>query len=84
MLKTLLTLMLLAGAASANPQCYVEGYPDLITSADESAIILKDKTRFPYHTDTPKKSWDEKINNADLATQLLSDALFVVTQNAVK
>lgn len=53
-----------------NPQCYVEGYPNLITSVDETAIILKDGTRFPYHTDTVKTSWDEKINNADLATQL--------------
>lgn len=56
--------------AFANPQCYLKGYPNLITSANEKEIVLKDGTRFPYHTDTPKGSWDEKINNADLATQL--------------
>jgi len=63
-------LALMATLAWGNPQCYLEGYPNLITSADESAIILKNGTRFPYHTDKPKGTWDEKINNADLATQL--------------
>ncbi|MDD2781594.1 M15 family metallopeptidase [Sulfuricurvum sp.] len=54
----------------ASPQCYVEGYPNLVQSADEKGIVLKNGTRFPYHTDTSKGSWDEKINHADLATQL--------------
>lgn len=54
----------------ANPQCYVEGYPDLIASADNNAIVLKNGTRFPYHTNDSKSSWDENINHADLATQL--------------
>lgn len=54
----------------ANPQCYLEGYPHLITSANEKEIVLKTGERFAYRTDTTKTTWDEKINNADLATQL--------------
>lgn len=54
----------------ANPQCYLEGYPQLIQSADESALVLRDGIRLPYHNTLPKTSWDEKINHADLATQL--------------
>jgi peptidoglycan LD-endopeptidase CwlK len=54
----------------SNPQCYKEAYPSLIKSADESAIVLKNGIVLPYRTDTPKSSWDEKINNSDLATQL--------------
>ena len=53
-----------------NPQCYLESYPDLVASADNNTLLLKDGTRFPYHTDSVKTSWDDKINNADLATQL--------------
>ncbi len=53
-----------------NSQCYVEGYPGLVASADESAITLTDGTRFPYHNTLPKAGWDEKIDHADLATQL--------------
>lgn len=54
----------------ANPQCYIEGYPDLIMSSNDKEIVLKNGTRFPYHADGSKSSWDEKINHADLATQL--------------
>jgi peptidoglycan L-alanyl-D-glutamate endopeptidase CwlK len=54
----------------ANPQCYVEGYPDLVASADEHHLLLKDGTKFPYHTQAPKSTWDEKINHSDLSTQL--------------
>jgi hypothetical protein len=71
------TLTLFAASAllfthlCGNPQCYLEGYSDLIASAEENALILKDGTRFPYHTKAPKSSWDERIDNADLATQLV-------------
>ena len=61
---------LLFSLALANPKCYSEGYPDIIASADKNAIILKNGTKFPYHTDDSKVSWDEKINHADLATQV--------------
>lgn len=61
---------LLFSLSWGNPQCYVEGYRDLITSADENSLVLKDGTRFSYRTDSSKTSWDEKINNADLAMQL--------------
>lgn len=54
----------------ANPQCYLEGYPHIVASANEDEIVLKNGTRFPYRTDTSKQTWDEKIDNADLATQL--------------
>jgi peptidoglycan LD-endopeptidase CwlK len=54
-----------------NPQCYLEGYGELITSADEKSLLLKEGTRFPYRTKEAKNSWDEKIDNTDLATQLL-------------
>jgi len=68
---TLFTVSALLFSLSwGNPQCYVEGYGDLIVSADENSLVLKDGTRFAYHTDSSKASWDEKINNADLAVQL--------------
>ncbi|MDD2828092.1 MAG: M15 family metallopeptidase [Sulfuricurvum sp.] len=70
MFKLLLSLTILSGFIYANPQCYVQGYPDLVQSADENTLILKDGTKFPYHTNDSKSSWDEKINHADLATQL--------------
>lgn len=70
MFKTLLTLAFFYGALYANPQCYVEGYPALVASANENEILLKDGTRFPYRTDAAQSTWDEKINHADLATQL--------------
>lgn len=63
-------LALAATLGWSNPQCYVDGYPNLIASADESAIILKDGTKLPYRTNEKKSSWVEKINHADLATQL--------------
>lgn len=53
-----------------NPQCYVEGYSGLIASADENLLVLKDGTSLPYRTETPKISWNEKIDNADLAVQI--------------
>lgn len=64
------TLATLFTLSFANPQCYLEGYPSLIKSANESSLTLNDGTIFPYHTDTPKEKWDDKINNADLSTQL--------------
>lgn len=54
----------------ANPECYVQGYGNLIASADETSLILKDGTRFPYHSASAKTTWDDKINNADLSVQL--------------
>ncbi len=54
----------------ATPQCYVEGYPNLIASTNEDEIILKTGEKFPYRNDKSKQKWDEKINNADLSTQL--------------
>ena len=54
----------------ANPQCYVDAYPTLVDSADKENIVLKNALKLPYKTSTPKLSWDEKINNADLETQL--------------
>lgn len=54
----------------ANPQCYVQGYGDLVTSANETTLILKNGTSFPTKTPAPKTTWDEKINNADLEMQL--------------
>lgn len=53
-----------------NPQCYVDAYPTLVASADKDTLVLKNGTRFPYKTDTSKATWDEKINNSDLETQL--------------
>lgn len=70
---TLLKLSLAAFLGTllyAAPQCYVEGYPNLITSANEHEIILKNGEKFPYRNDKSKQKWDEKIDNADLATQL--------------
>ena len=55
---------------SANPECIVHAYPDVVQSANETSIVLKDGTSLPYRTSSPKNSWDEKINNADMQTQL--------------
>jgi hypothetical protein len=50
--------------------CYKEGYKDLIVRANDQEIVLQNGAVLPFHTDLPKNSWDEKINNADLQTQL--------------
>ena len=65
-----ITTLGLATILAANPQCLVQGYPNLITSADDQNVILKDSTVLPYRTSSLKTSWDEKIDNGDLATQL--------------
>jgi hypothetical protein len=70
LLKITGILALFFSLSSANPQCYLQGYGDLITSADENSIVLKDGTTMPYRTDSDKTSWDAKINHADLATQV--------------
>ncbi|MCX6072776.1 MAG: M15 family metallopeptidase [Campylobacterales bacterium] len=66
----LLVLGLLAVSLYATPQCYIQGYPSLITSANETAVTLKNGTILPYHTQSAKGTWDEKINNGDLEMQL--------------
>ena len=53
-----------------NPQCYIEGYPGLVVSANEHEIVLADGKRFPYRTPGGKTSWGEKIDGADLAVQI--------------
>ncbi|MCI0500155.1 MAG: M15 family metallopeptidase [Epsilonproteobacteria bacterium] len=53
-----------------SPQCYKEGYGDLIKSADEASIVLNNEAILPYRTDSKKNTWDEKIDNSDLAMQL--------------
>ncbi|MFY9141861.1 M15 family metallopeptidase [Sulfuricurvum sp.] len=63
-------LTLLATFSWANPQCFLQGYGDLIRSADETSLILKNGTVLPYRTADAKASWDDKINHADLATQV--------------
>jgi peptidoglycan LD-endopeptidase CwlK len=62
--------VLLSTLAYASPQCYVEAYPSLVLRANDTEIVLKSGDIFPYRTHTPKESWDEKIDNADLSTQL--------------
>ncbi|MBD3799832.1 MAG: hypothetical protein IE883_08210 [Epsilonproteobacteria bacterium] len=61
---------ILSALLYANPQCYVEGYPNLVVSANEHEIILKSGEKFPYRTTASKETWNQKIDNADLATQL--------------
>ena len=65
-----LTLLSLATLLYADPKCLLQGYPDLVASANDSIIVLKNGATFPYRTSSSKTSWDEKINNADLETQL--------------
>ena len=62
----LLTISLYANS----PKCYKEGYNELIQSANETSIILINGTILPYHTNSKKDSWHEKIDNSDLAMQL--------------
>lgn len=63
-------LLLNISLYSHSPQCYKEGYDSLIESANKTSIVLKNGTVLPYYTNTKKESWEDKINNADLATQL--------------
>lgn len=65
-----LGIWVLTASLYASPQCYTQGYGDLITHANETSITLKDGSVFPYHTNSTKITWDEKINNADLEMQL--------------
>lgn len=61
---------MLAISLYANPQCYIQSYPDLIKSADTTAIVFKNGTSLPYKTTDIKTSWDDKINHTDLEMQL--------------
>lgn len=65
-----LSLLALTTLLCANPQCLLEGYPDSVASANDQTVVLKNATTFPYRTSSPKATWDDKINNGDLATQL--------------
>lgn len=65
---TLLTT--LATLLNANPQCLKQGYPDLVHSVNETSVVLKNGTAFPYKALLSTTTWDDKINNADLETQL--------------
>jgi len=70
MLKLLLVFFTSSIALVANPQCYLQAYPDLIQSADNTTVVLKNGISLPYKTTDAKISWDDKINNADLEMQL--------------
>lgn len=60
----------IATLLSANPECLQQGYPDLVQSANEMSVVLKNGTTLPYKTFLSATTWDDKINNADLETQL--------------
>ena len=70
LLTPFVLLSLLFSHLWADPQCYVDAYPTIVASADKERIVLKNGLKLPYKTSMPKVSWDEKINNADLETQL--------------
>jgi peptidoglycan LD-endopeptidase CwlK len=70
LLTKLSALTLLSALLYANPQCFIEGYPNLIASANDKEIVLKSGEKFPYQTHLPKTDWIEKIDHADLSTQL--------------
>jgi len=55
---------------SQSAKCYQEGYGELIASTDKSFIILNNGIKLPYRTNTRKKTWEERITNADLEIQL--------------
>lgn len=65
-----IALLTFATFLSANPECISKAYPASVKSSDDKSIVLKDGTALPYRTSSPKNSWDEKINNADLKMQL--------------
>ena len=69
-MKSILPVLLISSTLSANPICLKEGYPELVSSANDQEVVLHNGIRFPFQTDIPKNSWDEKINNADLQIQL--------------
>ena len=60
----------LTSLLAANPQCLVQGYPNIVKTANEQNVILTNGTTFSYRTASSRLTWDEKINNADLETQL--------------
>ncbi len=62
--------MITVSLFSSDNGCFTHAYPGLVTSDNGVEITLSNATRIPYHTASPKHSWEEKINNADLATQL--------------
>lgn len=68
--RSLLGLGALCASLLGNPQCLVQGYPELVRSANETEVVLSDGTRFPYRTAEPKTTWDDKINRGDLEIQL--------------
>ena len=70
LLTPFVLLSLLFSHLWAEPQCYVDAYPTIVASADKEGIVLKNGLKLPYKTSMPKVLWDEKINNADLETQL--------------
>ncbi len=51
-----LGLWVLTASLYASPQCYTQGYGDLITSANETSITLKNGFVLPYRTNSSKKN----------------------------
>lgn len=70
MLKLFYSFFIATTALLANPQCYLQAYPNLIQNANDTTITFKNSTSLPYKTTDNKTSWDDKINHADLEMQL--------------
>ena len=70
MLRRLCAFFILSITLSANPQCYLQAYPNLILRVDDTTLVFKNGISLPYKTTDAKISWDDKINHADLEMQL--------------
>lgn len=70
MLFRSLFLGVLTLSLNASPLCYTQGYGDLIAHADDKSIVLKKGLTLPYTTPTQPITWEDKMNEADLAMQV--------------
>lgn len=70
MYKTILLVFFCITSMLANPECYKEGYGELIRSVNDHEIVFKNGTVLPYRTNDLKNTWDEKLTNADLEMQI--------------
>lgn len=64
------TLATLWAAVPAGLLCLVRAYPWAIDHADETRLYFKDGSTMVYDLQLDFKSWEERINGADLATQM--------------
>ena len=53
----------------SSPQCLLEAYPQQVIRASDEVVVMRNGTHLPYQTAQARQSWQEKLDNADLALQ---------------